>query len=162
MLRNKFWKYLRSDKLKQATHIYYKQESSFEQLRTAVGTEEQELKTADEIRKSQKAKVQTHTVNSTEDNETAKVLKNLTTQLTALQTKMNQLSKQSFQPRTQGYSPRPYYNKRNNKKKQFDKKSNQGQNTKTQGHINQQNQTEQETVPKTVDTNETEQDEPLN
>ena len=141
--------------------IYYKQESSFEQLKSAVITEEQELKTADEIRKSQKAKVQIHTVNSTEDNETAKVLKNLTTQITALQTKMNQLSKQSFQPKTHGYSPRPYYNNRNNKKKQFDK-SNQGQNTQTQGHINQQNQTEQETVPKTEDTNETEQDEPLN
>ena len=84
------------------------------------------------------------------------------TQIKALQIKTNQLSKQPFQPRTQGYSPRPYYNNKNNKKKQFDKKSNQGQNAQTQGHINQQNQTEQETVAKTVDRNETEQDEPLN
>ena len=162
MLRNKFWKYLRSDRLKQATQIYYKQDTSFDQLKTAIRTEEQELKTSDEIRKTQKAKVQIHTVNSTEDNETAKMLKNLTSQLSALQNKMNELSKQSFQPRTQGYSPRPYYGPRYGKKKQWDKKTNQGQNTQTQGQINQHNQTEQNTTPKVEDTKETEVNEPLN
>ena len=44
MLRNKLLKHLRSDKLKQATQIYYKQVTTFEELRTAVKLKNRNLR----------------------------------------------------------------------------------------------------------------------
>lgn len=44
MLRNNFWKHLRSDKLKNATRVHFESISNFELLRRAVRAEEYEIK----------------------------------------------------------------------------------------------------------------------
>ncbi len=44
MLRSKFWKALRSDKLKNSTRVYYENTYDFEQLRRVVRAEEHEIK----------------------------------------------------------------------------------------------------------------------
>lgn len=79
MLRTRFWKALRSDRLKNATRVHFESISNFELLRRAVRAEEHEMKITTGIKQQQMKVDSTNEGNKDEESKLDLLLSRLTT-----------------------------------------------------------------------------------
>ncbi|MEW8545075.1 MAG: hypothetical protein AB2693_16240, partial [Candidatus Thiodiazotropha sp.] len=77
MLREKFWRALRSDRLKNATRVHYESITNFELLRRAVRAEEHEMKISTGVRQQQMKADISQEKEEVEDSKTDKILARL-------------------------------------------------------------------------------------
>ena len=92
MLKNKFWRCLRSDRLKNATRIHYETLTSFEGLRRKVRAEEYEMKIASGV---QHQPMKTEKKGDREERtvEDESVLEQLLTRITSLEKEVKQINR---------------------------------------------------------------------
>lgn len=115
LLRNRFWRYLWDEELRNSTRIYFETCDNFEELRRKVRQEEQELISRKDRVKSSKPE-SLPSINSQQVEQQAKLIKELTEQLNAMKLKMKELEKKSMEPNYnagRGWRGRGRYNRRN-------------------------------------------------
>lgn len=107
MLCNKFWQFLRNERLKNATRLYFDKCTEFEDLRRKVRAEEYEMKALDEVRKRDRVKIQSQCVNVDKgESDTTHMLEKLIKRMDILENKIDKTSSESRYP---NYTYKPNY-----------------------------------------------------
>ena len=101
MLRTKFWRSLRSDRLKNATRVHFESITNFEMLRRAVREEEHEIKISTGIQHQATTTKCSTDINTGQDEERMKLLLDKITSLEAQVKELNQRRKPWWQTKPQ-------------------------------------------------------------